>query len=366
MTPRLGRASPSGARAGFFARAVLRLVSFNARARGAPRQGRGNASGRGPCGGGAPRARHPCGLARRALPPCPRRRRVDPGGALPLTVVAAGLAVRRVSVAPVDVVFVKGLIEASEGLAGVFAEQGGELLLATPREREAELCELLADLEEELRARPVVVTMGPQAAPNPAPAEPALVTMPSDAGVDDGPRAFSNLVGRSRDDHARSPIPGRVAAVAARAGDGRRRGARRGPRLPRPRRRGARRAADRAHGGLARPRRPEGGDLRAAPRRRVRSGAEGADRGGHRERRRRPARCAPRARAPGHRRGRREGARARQPPLPALRRRALLPVLRRRGLRVGAARGAARRERRAHRRRASSTTCPSRRPRSRR
>ena len=73
--------------------------------------------------------------------------------ALPLDVVSAGLAVHRVSVPPEDVVFVKGLIEASEGLAGVFAEQGGELLLAAPHEREAELCELLADLEEELRAR---------------------------------------------------------------------------------------------------------------------------------------------------------------------------------------------------------------------
>ena len=80
-------------------------------------------------------------------------------GALPLTVVAAGLAVRRVSVPPPDVVFVKGLIEASEGLAGVFAEQGGELLLAAPPEREAELCELLADLEEELRARAASISI---------------------------------------------------------------------------------------------------------------------------------------------------------------------------------------------------------------
>jgi hypothetical protein len=62
------------------------------------------------------------------------------------------MLVRRVSVRSPDAVFVKGLVEASEGLAGVFAERGGELLLAAPREREAELIELLADLEAELGA----------------------------------------------------------------------------------------------------------------------------------------------------------------------------------------------------------------------
>jgi Domain of unknown function (DUF4911) len=70
--------------------------------------------------------------------------------ALPLEVVGAGMLVRRLRVQPRDVVFVKGLVEASDGLAGVFAEQGGELLLAAPPEREAELAELLADLQEEL------------------------------------------------------------------------------------------------------------------------------------------------------------------------------------------------------------------------
>ncbi len=86
--------------------------------------------------------------------------------ALPLAVVAEGLAARWVSVRPADVVFVKGLVEASEGLAGVFAERGGELLLAAPWEREAELCELLADLEEELYACVRSATMGE--APQPA------------------------------------------------------------------------------------------------------------------------------------------------------------------------------------------------------
>jgi hypothetical protein len=70
--------------------------------------------------------------------------------ALPLSRVGAGMVVRRVSVRPSDVVFVKGIVEASEGLAGVFAERGGELLLAAPRGREAELGELLKDLAGEL------------------------------------------------------------------------------------------------------------------------------------------------------------------------------------------------------------------------
>jgi len=72
---------------------------------------------------------------------------------LPLATVGAGMMVRRVSVHPPDVVFVKGVVEASDGLAAVFAEQGGELLLAAPHERAAELSELLADLETDLGAR---------------------------------------------------------------------------------------------------------------------------------------------------------------------------------------------------------------------
>ncbi len=73
-------------------------------------------------------------------------------GALPLSTVGAGMLVRAVSVRPSDVVFVKGVVEASDGLAAVFAEQGGELLFAAPREREAELGELLADLVTEVGA----------------------------------------------------------------------------------------------------------------------------------------------------------------------------------------------------------------------
>ncbi|APR87111.1 hypothetical protein A7982_12460 [Minicystis rosea] len=73
--------------------------------------------------------------------------------ALPMATASEGMFVRAVSVRAPDVVFVKGLVEASDGLASVFAERGGELFLATTYGREAELSELLADLEVEIGAR---------------------------------------------------------------------------------------------------------------------------------------------------------------------------------------------------------------------
>lgn len=82
-------------------------------------------------------------------PPRPSRRAQ---AALPLATVSAGMVVREVSVQASSVVFVKGVVEASDGLAAVFAERGGDLWLATPPGREAELDELLADLEAELGA----------------------------------------------------------------------------------------------------------------------------------------------------------------------------------------------------------------------
>ena len=62
-----------------------------------------------------------------------------------------GLVVRRLILRARDVVFFKGVIEASEGLAAVFAERGGDLSVATPAGREAELDAVLADLCEELQ-----------------------------------------------------------------------------------------------------------------------------------------------------------------------------------------------------------------------
>ncbi len=62
------------------------------------------------------------------------------------------LVCRRVLVRDKDVVFVKGIFEASEGLGALFAEHGGELIISAPLSRERELDELLADLARELQA----------------------------------------------------------------------------------------------------------------------------------------------------------------------------------------------------------------------
>ena len=61
-----------------------------------------------------------------------------------------GLIVRRLSVKNEDVVFVKGIFEASEGLCAMFAERGGDLTILVPVSRAAELDTLLNDLAHEL------------------------------------------------------------------------------------------------------------------------------------------------------------------------------------------------------------------------
>lgn len=66
--------------------------------------------------------------------------------------LGAGLVVRRVHVEPREVVFVKGIFEASEGLGALFAERGGDLLIAAPVSRTADLDEVLADLAREIGA----------------------------------------------------------------------------------------------------------------------------------------------------------------------------------------------------------------------
>lgn len=64
--------------------------------------------------------------------------------------LGAGLVTRRLVVRARDVGFLKGIVEAHEGLALVFAESGGELTLASAADREAELDELARDLAVEL------------------------------------------------------------------------------------------------------------------------------------------------------------------------------------------------------------------------
>jgi hypothetical protein len=68
-----------------------------------------------------------------------------------LPCLGEGLVVRRLVLRARDVVFFKGVIEASEGLAAVFAEHGGDLSVATPVGREQELDIVLADLSAELQ-----------------------------------------------------------------------------------------------------------------------------------------------------------------------------------------------------------------------
>lgn len=62
------------------------------------------------------------------------------------------LVARRVRVRARDAVFVKGVLEASEGVGVLFAEQGGDLVLAAPRALETELDLIIADLVVELDA----------------------------------------------------------------------------------------------------------------------------------------------------------------------------------------------------------------------
>lgn len=57
------------------------------------------------------------------------------------------LVQRRIRVKPSDVVLVKGLCEASEGLCAMFADRGGDLVLAAPNSRAQELDEFVRDLE---------------------------------------------------------------------------------------------------------------------------------------------------------------------------------------------------------------------------
>ena len=66
--------------------------------------------------------------------------------------VGEGMVTRRVTLRAKDVVFLKGIVEASEGIAQVFAEHGGDLTLASPVSRERELDLLIDDLCTELGA----------------------------------------------------------------------------------------------------------------------------------------------------------------------------------------------------------------------
>lgn len=93
--------------------------------------------------------RRPCAPA--ADPPAAfsRLKRVEETR-LPLSRIAEGMITHSLRVPPRQVVFVKGVLEASEGVAGVFAESGGDLSFVVPSSREADLVAILADLREEI------------------------------------------------------------------------------------------------------------------------------------------------------------------------------------------------------------------------
>ena len=61
-----------------------------------------------------------------------------------------GLVLRKVVVPSQDVVYVRGIFEASCGVAVVYSISGGDLTIAATESRVAELERLLADLQAEL------------------------------------------------------------------------------------------------------------------------------------------------------------------------------------------------------------------------
>lgn len=90
----------------------------------------------------------PSGPSRRPQATGPERRR----RALPIAETSAGMSVYHVRVQPPEVVYLKSILEASEGLGAIFAEKGGDLVVAAPHERAADLAELLADIALEIEA----------------------------------------------------------------------------------------------------------------------------------------------------------------------------------------------------------------------
>ncbi len=68
--------------------------------------------------------------------------------------VGDGMVIRRIVIRAADVVFLKGIVEAHEGIAQVFAENGGDLTLAAPADRQAELDQLEDSLLLEIPGHP--------------------------------------------------------------------------------------------------------------------------------------------------------------------------------------------------------------------
>ena len=67
-------------------------------------------------------------------------------GTAPVLPDAESFVTFRIIARNADVVLVKGIVEAHDGLAQVYAESGGELFISSPRGREAELKDLVDGL----------------------------------------------------------------------------------------------------------------------------------------------------------------------------------------------------------------------------
>jgi hypothetical protein len=69
---------------------------------------------------------------------------------LDAALIDEAFVLRRFAVRASEMVYVRGVLEASDGLATPFSNAGGELTVATFSSRCGELDELLADLQAEL------------------------------------------------------------------------------------------------------------------------------------------------------------------------------------------------------------------------
>ena len=70
--------------------------------------------------------------------------------AAPIAPLGPGMVERCVSLPSPEVVFLKGILEAHDGLAQVYAEKGGQLTICTTVEQAEELDALLQSLTKDL------------------------------------------------------------------------------------------------------------------------------------------------------------------------------------------------------------------------
>ncbi len=74
----------------------------------------------------------------------------DARDATPVAPLGPGMVERRVSLPSREVVFLKGILEAHDGLAQVYAEKGGDLIICTTAEQATELDALLRSLTKDI------------------------------------------------------------------------------------------------------------------------------------------------------------------------------------------------------------------------